>query len=351
VTAFAIPSSPRREREGAALCVTTAATFAASVILAKLAYAAGANVSSVLAPRFAIAALVLWLIAARRGVARVPRRDALIALALGLFLYSSETELLYASLTRLDASFVELLAFAYPAIVMVGGLLLGRESPSRRRIAALGVASGGVVLVLGGAATGAAAGAVWLAMPLLTAAIFATYVLAVETLTGRLHPLALGALVCSGAAIAFTLGGSVSGSLHLGMPAAAWGWTLAIAFGATALPLCAFLAGVTRIGSSRASIIAMLEPPLAIVGAFVVFGERLGPLQLLGGALVLGAAVLVQLPERDRPAGPAAPSDPGGYDPPSRQRRATRSNRSNARLRAPGSALAASRRRRASSTP
>jgi drug/metabolite transporter (DMT)-like permease len=285
----------RRERVGAALCVTTATTFAASVIFAKLAFAAGANVLSVLVPRFGIAALVLWALAARRGVARVPLRDALAALALGLVLYSAETGLLFAALTRIEASLVELLVFCYPALVVLGALLLRREAPTRRRFAALALATGGVSLVLAGGGVGGSVDVLSLAMPLAAAFVYAGYVLAAETLSGRLHPLTLAALVSTGATIAFAAAGTAAGTLHLDMPEAAWAWALVLALATTVVPMGAFLAGVARIGSSRASILAMLEPPLAIVGAFLVLGDRLEPAQVAGGLLVLGAAVLVQL--------------------------------------------------------
>jgi drug/metabolite transporter (DMT)-like permease len=349
VTRIPAKTEHRREREGVALCALSAAGFAATILLVKLAYGAGATVVSLLTPRFLIAAGVLWLIAGRRGVAGVARRDALLGFGLGFVLYSSETGLLLGSLTRIEPSLAELLFFCYPAVVVLGTLALGRERPSRRRLAALALASGGVALVLAGGGAGSAPGALGIAMPIGSATIYALYVLAAETLSRRVHPLAFSALLCSGAGTAFATVGVATGRLHLDMPAAAWGWTLGIALGTTLVSISAFLAGVARIGSSRASILAMLEPPLAITGAFFVFGDRLGPLQVAGGLLVLGAAVLVQLRAgRRRGRGRGGP---GGYDPPSRQRRATRSNRSKARSRAPGSARAASRRTRASSIP
>jgi drug/metabolite transporter (DMT)-like permease len=308
--ATSIPSSHRREREGVALCTLSAASFAGTILLVKLAYDAGATVISLLAPRFLIAAGALWLIAARRGVADIPRRDALVGLGLGFAVYSIQTGLLLGSLTRIEPSLAELLFFCYPALVVLGSLVLSRERPSRRRFAALTLASGGVALVLVDGAVGPAPSTLGIAMPLGSAALYATYVLAAETLSRRVHPLTLSALLCSGAGTAFAAVGLATGRLHVDMPPAAWGWTLAIALGTTLVSMSALLAGVARVGSSRASILGMLEPPLTIVGAYIVFGDRLGPLQIVGGLLVLGAAVLVQLQlgvrarrDRGEPAG------------------------------------------------
>jgi drug/metabolite transporter (DMT)-like permease len=54
-----------------------------------------------------------------------------------------------------------------------------------------------------------------------------------------------------------------------------------------------FFAGLRRVGPSTASILATGEPLVTVVLAFAVFGESLGPLQLAGGALVLGAVLVV----------------------------------------------------------
>jgi len=283
-----------REREGVALCVTTAVCYAAMAIFAKLAYRAGANITTLLAPRFALAAVVLWAIAAHRGVARgVRRRDALLALAAGAVLYAGETELMFQALAHTGVSLSELLVFSYPALVVVGVIALRRERPSLRRFAALGLASLGVTLVLaGGATTAVSSGA--LALPLGAALLYAIYVLAIQPVGARIPALTLAALVASGAAVTFTAGGLASDSFELSMGTAAWGWTIVIALGTTVLPMAAFLGGVARLGSGRASILAMLEPPLALAAAFLVFGDHLGPAQLLGGLLVLSAAVLLQ---------------------------------------------------------
>jgi drug/metabolite transporter (DMT)-like permease len=55
----------------------------------------------------------------------------------------------------------------------------------------------------------------------------------------------------------------------------------------------AFVRALTVIGSARAAVLALIEPLVACVVGFVAFGERLGPLGLVGGGLVLGAAAWV----------------------------------------------------------
>ncbi|HET6350757.1 MAG TPA: EamA family transporter [Coriobacteriia bacterium] len=67
----------------------------------------------------------------------------------------------------------------------------------------------------------------------------------------------------------------------------------------TVIPFTAFLMALRHIPPTNATITSTLEPVVAGVGAFVLFGEALTLIQLLGGALVVVAIAVVQLPDRD----------------------------------------------------
>ena len=55
-----------------------------------------------------------------------------------------------------------------------------------------------------------------------------------------------------------------------------------------------FLAGLRRIGATRAAVLSLCEPLAATLLAAVMIGELLAPSQLLGGALLVGAGIAVQ---------------------------------------------------------
>ena len=76
----------------------------------------------------------------------------------------------------------------------------------------------------GGAPTYRAADVVYLIEKLERGFDRAIYVLGAASVGERMHPLALSAFVCTGAALCFAAYGSVSGSLTLGMGIAGWGW-------------------------------------------------------------------------------------------------------------------------------
>ena len=53
---------------------------------------------------------------------------------------------------------------------------------------------------------------------------------------------------------------------------------------------------VRRLGSSLASFVSLTEVIFAVTFAFVLLGQRPGPMQLVGGGLILAGIALVQRP-------------------------------------------------------
>jgi drug/metabolite transporter (DMT)-like permease len=287
------------DARGVALCLLSCLGFGAMAIIAKDAYAAGAGVLTLLTVRFALAAGALWAIVAlrgrpRRAAARAHRRSRGLALALGAGVYAAEAGLFYAALSRMDASVTELLLYGYPGIVLVAAALLGRERVSAQRSGALGVALGGVALVMLGGA-GGSLDPLGVVLALGAAVAYAGYVLAADQLGGDLEPLELAALIATGAAAALAAAGVASGSLHpeaLGLRA--WADAAALAGLCTVLPMVTLYAGLRRVGPATASIVSCAEPVLTVALAVALLGERLGPVQAVGGALVVLAVLLLQ---------------------------------------------------------
>ncbi len=80
-----------------------------------------------------------------------------------------------------------------------------------------------------------------------------------------------------------------------GFSLAQWGWILYIAVVGTVVPFGLFFVGINYIRSTRASITATLEPISAAFMAFFLLGESMELLQVLGGGLVIGAIVVLQV--------------------------------------------------------
>lgn len=79
-----------------------------------------------------------------------------------------------------------------------------------------------------------------------------------------------------------------------GYPSGVWWAFLAIASIGTVIPFGLFIGGLKYLPPTQASILAMLEPVIATVAAYLILGETLFPLQLLGGGLVLAGVIMVE---------------------------------------------------------
>ncbi|MDP2158781.1 MAG: EamA family transporter [Nitrospirota bacterium] len=75
----------------------------------------------------------------------------------------------------------------------------------------------------------------------------------------------------------------------------AWGWIVYIGLFGTIAPFGLYNEGVKRIRSTHASITATLEPVMAGMIAFSLFGEVLTLLQIVGAGLVIASVMLLQV--------------------------------------------------------
>jgi drug/metabolite transporter (DMT)-like permease len=284
---------------GTVLCVTSGSAFGAMAVFGKLAYGEGVTVGTLLAVRFALAAVLFWAIVlaggALRDVRTLGHRDLALGLGLGACGYAVQSGCYFAALQRIDASLLSLLLYTFPAMVAIAAVALGRERLDSRRLAALALALGGLVLVVAGAGTGTL-DPVGAALAIAAAVVYTTYILVSDGAARRMAPHVLAALVCTGAAVTLTVGSAALGQLHPGaVTGAGWGWLVSLTAVSTVGAILLFFAGLRRVGPTTASILATVEPVVTVVLAFLVFGERLGGIQLAGGVLVLSAVFVLNV--------------------------------------------------------
>ncbi|MDD9873310.1 MAG: DMT family transporter [Deltaproteobacteria bacterium] len=251
---------------------------------------------------FATAALLLWL--GLRGRIHWPgRRAALLAGAAGIC-FGADLALWTTALTLTSVANATLLVHTTPIFVGAYALLAGREKISARFAAGCAVALPGVALLLRGNAAlaqreGAADSfAAWSAaeigdgLALAGAVFFSGYILLIRSARqGMSAPMAVA---LSGLSATATAGFAavLRGDPFHGFPAQSWA-----AFAAAALisHLGGALGVVWALGQLRATFasVALLAVPVcaALLG-WLLLGEKPGPPQFLGGALVIAGIAL-----------------------------------------------------------
>jgi drug/metabolite transporter (DMT)-like permease len=276
---------------GTLFCILSGAAFGAMAVFGKLAYDEGATVGTLLAVRFSLAAALFWVLVPLHELRALGARDVRAGLALGACGYALQAGCYFVALGRIDASLLALLLYTFPALVAAAAVALGRERFGSRHVIAVFLATGGLTL----AVVGAGAGALdpWgVALGLGAAVVYSTYILVSDGIAGRVRPRVLATLVCTGAAGTLIIGSAVLGELRPGdLTGAGWAWLACLAVVSTVTAISLFFAGLERVGPTSAAILSTVEPLVTVTLAFVIFGERLGTLQLLGGVLVLAAVV------------------------------------------------------------
>ena len=273
--------------------LVSALGFGTMAIFAKLAYDHGANPATLLTLRFAIAAAVLWAIVAATRRPRPDRRTVRAGAGLGLVGYSVQAGCYFAALKHLDASVLALLLYTYPALVFVGAVALGRERSSALKIGALLMAGAGLALVLAGGASGSL-NAAGVGLALGAALAYTSYILVADTVVAEADGVSLAAIVLTGAFVSVATYTAISGQFDASFDATAWAALVGLAIFSTVVAVTTFFLGLELVGPSTASIVSTIEPAWTVGLAAIVFGESLGVVQILGGALVLGAVVVLQ---------------------------------------------------------
>jgi len=284
-------------RAGIAAVVASALCFGAMAIMARVAYASGVDTTTLLALRFSIAAVVMFAVAGSTGVTWPRGRTLAILVAMGAIGYAGQAFSFFTALTLAPAGLVALLLYLHPALVAILSALLRHETLSRRKLVALAVALAGMVLTvlptLADAARAAHPGIVrGVAFGVAAAAIYAGYIVVGARVGRRTAPLPMAAVVIGSAAVLFVAVASTTGPRW---PATTAGWlaVLGIALVSTVAAITLFFAGLERIGPTQASTLSTIEPLFTVLLAAVLLGETIAPLQMAGGALILGAVLLL----------------------------------------------------------
>jgi drug/metabolite transporter (DMT)-like permease len=279
---------------GLGLTFVSTVTFAWIGVLTQLGYEGGASVGTMLAGRFFVAAVILWPLALLTRSRRPDRRQVARALVLGLG-YAAHAWLFSESLARLDAGLVDLLLFTYPALVTLGAIALGRDRWCGRRTVALVTAAGGAALVLvGGLGVIDPKGA---ALALGAAVAYASYILSSAGELKRTDPLTLAALVTTSAAVALTIVAAVRNDLSFDIATSGLASIVGVGL-VTVIGMSTFIVGIGLLGPARASIVSAVQPAFTAVVGLAVFGDRMGPSQLVGGAMVIASVVILEAGRR-----------------------------------------------------
>jgi drug/metabolite transporter (DMT)-like permease len=288
------PPVGSRNAAGVALVIVSAVSFGVLGVFGKLAYRLGLTTPQLLSYRFAAAALLLWSAALIMRESPPPRRSLIGLIIMGGAGYVGQSGAYFNALHYIPASTNALLLYTYPVVVTLLATLLLGESLGWAKLVAVGLAFIGTMLVVGAQLRGGSA--LGIVLGLSSAAFYSGYILFGSRLLPGLPPVSATAMIMTSAAVVWSSYAALTGQLavHWTVPRVALIASFAVI--GTTIPVLTFILGLRLVGPSRAAILSTFEPASTVLLAVIILGETAGPLQLVGGALILGSVVVLEGP-------------------------------------------------------
>jgi len=279
---------------GVGLMLLVATVFGSNHVAARFAFDHGTNVTTAVAFRSAGTALFVFALLRLGGVSlRLEGQSLRRTLGVGLLL-SVQSYCLYSAVARIPVA-LALLAFnTHPMVLSLLSWLTGGERPAKRMLVAMPAALAGLALALDvyGRAGDIAgrwheigAGVLWATGASLS---FAAAMLLTAQKLGHIDGRLRSFLTMSVVAVVTTVGGAAADAFAL--PADATGWiallALTVLYGTAITSLFVLL---PRLGAVNNMAILNFEP-IAVLGiAWVLLGQAVSALQVLGAFVVIGA--------------------------------------------------------------
>lgn len=261
-------------------------------IFAVYAYGAGVSVSTLLFLRFLFAsALFFGWLALRRESVKIHRRQALSLFCLGGILYTLQSLSFFSAVQYIPTSMAALLLYTFPVFVAILSYFVDKEKLRRKTIIAMLISLVGLGMVLGTSFGGIQPLGVVLALA--AALFYSVYIVTGNRVVKGLSPFATSAYISLFASLSTFLVAQKDGGIDLSFGVQGWWAISGIVVFSTVLAISTFFRGLQLIGSTKASVLSTLEPVVTFAFSALLLGESFHWLQLLGGAAVLGGAVLI----------------------------------------------------------
>jgi drug/metabolite transporter (DMT)-like permease len=241
--------------------------------------------------RFAICTVLLTPVLIK-SKAQFPRGKLLFKLiGLGCLVYFSQSIAYFYALSLIPAGLASLLLYLYPAIVALLAVTILREKISKPMILALVLALIGVSLTLGSRGMDAGIDRRGVMLGLIAAVLYAGFIVFGTKLLRKAPAIVTSWIVFASTAAVYGIIMLIDGP-QWPQGVAGWLGTLGLGISST-IAITSFLAGLSIIGPVTTSTLSVLEPVVTIILAAALFGDKMSALQLVGGLLILSAAIIL----------------------------------------------------------
>jgi drug/metabolite transporter (DMT)-like permease len=274
---------------GWVLAILASACFSLAPPVARGAILAGIDPTTLLVLRMGLATLgfAVTIILMKPALFWITRQTLLVTCFAGL-MNGIGMLLFFWALVRVDASVSAMMISSVPLVVL-SLLALRGERFTYRHLIRLALGLGGIYLLLG---PGGDVDPTGVGMLVVAVFCFAIQITLLQWYLRGQDPRTVSFYI-SIFMLSVVLTYWLTREIQWQAPGVS-GWlsVVTLAVVSTFLARLMFVAAVDRIGGGQMTLLAPLETLLTLIWATAFLGERLAPLQLVGGALVLGSALL-----------------------------------------------------------
>lgn len=239
------------------------------------------------------ALLVAGLLVYNRRLLYIPRREILYFAKMGVIGMAMLQFFYFLTISLTNVATAVFLQYLAPVLIAVYTVIWEKIILSWQQKLAVGVATVGGLLIMisAGGVQGLTIAGVASGLAAAAAAAFNT--IYTRRAVQEYHPITVVTYSCGFGALFWWIAmpyGWEPGSI---MPEQ-WLMFLYVVVFSTVIPFLLFYFGLRHLSATNASVTCSLEPVIAAVAAYLALGEKMGGLQILGGALVLAAIIMLQ---------------------------------------------------------
>jgi len=290
---------PHQTTETQAVIFVMIATVALAFkgVFAKFSYMADMGVDALLLLRFGIAAPLFWV-----GVYFLARKTAPLSwvqwraciFAGTMFFIATYCD--FTAISLIGVSISRLILFTFPMIVMLINSVMNRTAPTAHQWFVFVTTYFGIALVMAPEGLDTFENFDWVgaSWALACAFSYAAYLVSSQQIMKT-----LGSVRFTAASGTVTLGIMLAvipvsaGVENLAFPTEGILWGAAIAVFCTVIPFFMLFEGIRRCGATQASLITLSGPIMTVIAAWLILGETLNAVQILGASItILGVASL-----------------------------------------------------------
>jgi drug/metabolite transporter (DMT)-like permease len=283
------------------MLLTTVLLWALNFTVTKYVLTHGFHPLAYSAIRYGAAATIFaGITTSREGVPTLRRRDLAAAAACAVFgIYLNQLGYVYA-IRSTTATTVALVLGVTPIVTALIARVVGLERLSSRFWLAAAASFAGVALVALGSGGGVSGDVKGDLLALFTAATWASYSVAVAPLMRRYSPFRISAIVLFAGWIPLAATGAhqLATQRFDHLPALVWIGLVYALLGPLVVTNVLWFTAIERVGPSRATLFANIQPFFAALFALLILGESMTRLQVAGGFAIAAGIGLAYVRRR-----------------------------------------------------